>query len=146
MTDDTQPRANLKTPWIAPDDDGDMLTAAYLSGAHNAKATIQSLREQIAAIDKAVSDAGEPPLTGDNATIVDRIASLGRDILRLHDEKCDALDRIAALKAMLREAGEELRMIADHLERIGDTRPHKDGDFIDSAHALAARIEKDLES
>lgn len=43
------------------------------------------------------------------------------------------------LERDLAEAVAALREITDQLERVGDTREHKDGQFIDAARAVVAK-------
>lgn len=47
--------------------------------------------------------------------------------------------RSADLEAM-RMAVEAITAIADQMERVGDTRPHKDGQYIDDARAALAAL------
>lgn len=39
-----------------------------------------------------------------------------------------------------------LSAMTDHLERIGDTRPHKDGQYIDAARAVIAKAREGAQS
>lgn len=50
-----------------------------------------------------------------------------------------AIARVCAHECMQRELLEALQAITNQLERIGDTRPHKDGKFIDMARDVIDR-------
>ena len=43
-------------------------------------------------------------------------------------------------RRVLREARSALQAIADQLERVGDTRPHKDGEFINDARIAIVNL------
>lgn len=53
----------------------------------------------------------------------------------------NALNDLDSLRALNAELQEMLTSITDQLERIGDTRMHKDGQFIADARALLAKSE-----
>jgi hypothetical protein len=66
-------------------------------------------------------------------------------VVRMQDEESDLPSGIAALRVVLAAPDllEALIAITDQLERIGDTRPHKDGRFIDDARAAIAKATGD---
>jgi len=51
----------------------------------------------------------------------------------------EAADRIARDADLIDDLTEALQAITDQLERIGDTRPHKDGRYIEDARAALAK-------
>lgn len=59
-----------------------------------------------------------------------------------HDEYASSKAN-ARLIAAAPDLLEALIAISDQLERIGDTRPHKDGQFIDDARAAIAKATGD---
>src|SRR5262245_29756612 len=81
--------------------------------------------------------AGFSKITGPDGELIFGIAAGGRDE-KQPDRVCDA-------NALLIQAAPDLyaalKAITDQLERIGDLRPHKDGQFIEDARAALARAD-----
>lgn len=81
--------------------------------------------------------AGFSKITGPSGELIFGIAA-GADHERQSSDVCDANARLIAAAPELYAA---LEAITDQLERIGDTRPHKDGQFIDDARAALKKAQ-----
>ncbi|CAJ0719443.1 hypothetical protein LMG6871_02869 [Ralstonia edaphis] len=57
-----------------------------------------------------------------------------------------AIARCCDHENLVGELVEALEAITDHLERIGDTRPHKDGRYIEDARKVIAKAKEGAQS
>ena len=125
---DTQPSKHDDPSAAPPDDDGDVLTAAYLFGVLDGKATIKSLREQLAQ-EKERADVAEQS----EAELTQACTDLDAIIVELNDKLEDAQSNIETSNdtiSALNEAGlaydaalAKLKVAKDALVAIATTEP-----------------------
>lgn len=64
----------------------------------------------------------------------------------MHLTDDEAAIKLAERDNLVGELVGVLSAMTDHLERIGDTRPHKDGQYIDAARAVLAKAREGAQS